>query len=544
MGRECSYPEKPTTAQRTRALSARESTDVPAKPPVAHVASLPSSSNDDCCIASKSKTGPGPEIGAQDLQQSYPPLPLEQQDLPGDLLLDDNFFLNDNLFAFDNTFTPSFGPVEWYDLLAEDAISSMQGQPHSSRWDFDITTLSRRQSPRQSVVPELSSTAFNGVDTQTLPVLHKHWNTESAIELKQEEAVYYKHFIDVVAPILDLFDPGKHFASVVPHFALRNVGLLKSILAVGACHMNIFQDPPRTVGTPSATSLDALLSPASAGPNIRRVAEQYYYETLQYLSQHLLYEAYTTSDELLATAVMISIYEVSMFREKRRPCFAKVRFQMFSTVNGSDHSNWDRHLRGAFWIQKNNGVSGESADGLHRAIWWAWLRQDVWAAFRTGRPTLTIHQPRTPMSALSSDRLATRIIYIAAKCVQFAATPKEGDIAAYIEAGETLMRMLDLWKRSLPASFEPIRIASSATEDDQISAIWIHPPAHAAAIQTYHFARIIMILNQPSTGGLSTYQTRFKLLRESTLITCGIAVAQQSQNLPSAFVGFQAVYAG
>jgi hypothetical protein len=217
---------------------------------------------------------------------------------------------------------------------------------------------------------------------------------------------------------------------------------------------------------------------------------------------------------------------------------------MFSTVNGSDPSNWDRHLRGAFWIQKNNGVSGESADGLHRAIWWAWLRQDVWAAFRTGRPTLTIHQPRTPMSALTSDGLATRIIYIAAKCVQFAATPKEGDIAAYIEAGETLMRMLDLWKRSLPASFEPIRIASSATEDDQILPIWIHPPAHAAAVQTYHFARIIMILNQPSTGGLSTYQTRFKLLRESTLITCGIAVVQQSQNLPSAFVGFQAVYAG
>jgi hypothetical protein len=128
--------------------------------------------------------------------------------------------------------------------------------------------------------------------------------------------------------------------------------------------------------------------------------------------------------------------------------------------------------------------------------------------------------------------------------VQFAATPKEGDIAAYIEAGETLMRMLDLWKRSLPASFEPISIASSAIDGDQISPIWIHPPAHAAAIQMYHFARIIMILNQPSTGGLSTYQTRFKQMRESTMTTCGIAIAQQSQNLPSAFVSFQAVYAG
>ena len=223
---------------------------------------------------------------------------------------------------------------------------------------------------------------------------------------------------------------------------------------------------------------------------------------------------------------------------------------MYCTVNNSDHSNWDRHLRGAFWIQRTMDSSGESSDGFQRAVWWAWLRQDIWAAFHTGRPALTIHQPKIPMSELTSDGLATRIIFIAAKCVQFAATPKEGDIAAYIEAGETIMRMLDTWKRSLPQSFEPLRVTSShashglTNDPSQISPIWIHPPSHAAAIQTYHFSRIIMILNQPSTGGLNMYQTRFKLLRESTVTICGIAIAQQSQNLPSAFVSFQAVYAG
>jgi hypothetical protein len=224
---------------------------------------------------------------------------------------------------------------------------------------------------------------------------------------------------------------------------------------------------------------------------------------------------------------------------------------MFGTAGNSDHSNWDRHLRGAFWIQRNAGASGESTDGLQRAVWWAWLRQDIWAAFRTGRPALTIHQPKVPMTELTPEGLATRIIYIAAKCVQFAATPKQGDIAGYIEAGETLLRMLDAWKSLLPPSFEPIPVENGphisspnlALEINQ-SPIWIHPPAHAAAIQTYHFARIITILNQPSTGGLNTYQTRFKLLRESSSTICGIALAQQSQNLPSAFVSFQAIYAG
>jgi hypothetical protein len=154
------------------------------------------------------------------------------------------------------------------------------------------------------------------------------------------------------------------------------------------------------------------------------------------------------------------------------------------------------------------------------------------------------------MSELTSDQLATRILYIAAKCVQFAATPKDGDISGYIEAGETLNRMLQAWKNLVPASFEPISSdpshtsLSSISEANHISPMWIHPPAHAAAMQTYHFARIIMILNQPSTGGLNMYQTRFKQLRESTLAICGIAMARQSQNLPSAFVSFQAVYAG
>jgi hypothetical protein len=458
------------------------------------------------------------------------PFAIEQPESANNLLADENFFLDDSLFTFGDTLTPNFGPVEWYDLLAEDAINSMQGQTQSSRWNFDITSLSRRQSPRQSLVPEASGSTFDP-DAQAVPnqaLTLKPWNTETAIELKSEELIYFEHYIDVVAPVLDLFDPAKHFGSVVPHLALRNVGLLKSLLAVGACHMATFQPQIPSNDVPPSTPA----STSSLPPTTSKIAEQYYYETLQYLSQNLLYQAYTTSYEILATAIMISTYE------------------MYLTVNNADHSNWDRHLRGAFWIQRTMDSSGESSDGFQRAVWWAWLRQDVWAAFRTGRPALTIHQPKIPMSELTSEGLATRIIYIAAKCVQFAATPKEGDIAGYIEAGETLMRMLDHWKRYLPSSFEPILTAasqqspSSVSERHHISPIWIHPPAHAAALQTYHFARIIMILNQPSTGGLNMYQTRFKLLRESTTTICGIAVAQQSQNLPSAFVSFQAVYAG
>jgi hypothetical protein len=153
--------------------------------------------------------------------------------------------------------------------------------------------------------------AFDEAEAQTTPpVVHKPWNTEHSIELQPEDVVYFEHFIHVVAPILDLFDPTQQFASVVPHLALRNVGLLKSILAVGACHMALLQSQsPGTEGiSPAPPSTPA--SNSSAPPNTSRIAEQYYYETLQYLSQNLLYQAYTTSHEILATAIMISTYEV------------------------------------------------------------------------------------------------------------------------------------------------------------------------------------------------------------------------------------------
>jgi hypothetical protein len=54
--------------------------------------------------------------------------------------------------------------------------------------------------------------------------------------------IFFEHYVNPVAPILDLFDSVKHFAGVVPHLALHNVGLLESFLAVGACHMLLYQE--------------------------------------------------------------------------------------------------------------------------------------------------------------------------------------------------------------------------------------------------------------------------------------------------------------
>jgi hypothetical protein len=461
--------------------------------------------------------------------------------MPDDgLMFDDSLLLN-----LGDPTSPSLGPFEWFDLLAQDAITTITTIQETSnqapRWNLDKFSLSRRQTPRQSPTPQLDphmqsdNPSLSDIQVPTVEA----WNTATRIELVPEEKVFFEHFITVVGPILDLFDPEKHFSNIVPHLALHNIGLMKSLLAVGACHMAL--DQPAEPGMDFSSMLPPD-TPASNNsmpdgvPSSARMADQYYYETLHWLAQNMLYPSYTSSHEILATAIMISTYE------------------MLGSFGHSINDNWGRHLRGAFWIQRNQDNDGETNDGLRRAVWWAWVRQDIWAAFRENRPAMTIWQPKKTLSQLTADELSTRIVYIAAKCVQFAATPKENDISGYIDAGERLMLMLEQWKQILPSSFEPIPLAASQTAStpasstsdaaSQFRPIWIHPPSHAAAVQTYHFARIIVLLNQPSTGGLSKYQVRGKMLRESMSTICGIAIAPQSQNLPSAFVNFQAVYAG
>lgn len=144
---------------------------------------------------------------------------------------------------------------------------------------------------------------------------------------------------------------------------------------------------------------------------------------------------------------------------------------------------------------------------------------------------------------LTPDELATRIIYITARCVDFAANEKHYDVARRIEQGDKLLQALEDWYRILPPSFQPIYTGPPA-EPGIFCPIWIHPPSYAAAIQIFHFARIIVLINQPSLGGMGAFRQRQRFLEESVDVICGIAMMHQMKDLPGAFVDFKALYAG
>ncbi|KAF4438377.1 Zn 2cys6 transcription factor [Fusarium acutatum] len=450
----------------------------------------------------------------------------------------------------------NISPFEWYDLLAQDAISQIQrlndasnGEP---RWNFDESTLSRRQSPAPRSIDTEShiedrranSLGVSSVDNNSA---NKPWNTTESIELSPDDLRFFRYYTEIVGPILDLFDQARHFTNVVPHLSLRNSGLLKAILAVAAKHMSLgvkVRQPQSHGGSSSEGNSSSPEETTGHGQHPEQsqipahMATQYYYETLQYLSQTLLYPSYAESHEILATAIMISTYE------------------MFDAGGTSTSGNWERHLRGAFWIQRSQDNDGESVDGLRRAVWWAWLRQDIWAAFRAGRPTLTIWRPKKRLEDLDSDELATRMVYICAKCVEFAALDKTSpsqDIQQKIEHGNRLLQTLETWYRILPCSYKPVMVttepntmtrASSTSESQtRFQPVWFHPPNHAGAMQMYHFSKAIVLLNQPSTGGLNAYRQRQKGLNESLNMVCSIANACQRGEPATAFVNVQAIFA-
>ncbi|KAH7381413.1 hypothetical protein DE146DRAFT_285460 [Phaeosphaeria sp. MPI-PUGE-AT-0046c] len=441
---------------------------------------------------------------------------------------DPQLFTNSPELMFDSPLTalqsmpsPNSAPLEWYDLLAEDAINNID--KYNLNLDLDRATLSRRQSP----VPDADIVGLHiqsPSGAEKLPVYHQQWNSIDAIPLTDVELQLFRHFVEVIGPVLDLCDPTKQFSATVPRLAVHNAGVLKSLLAVAARHQALHAESQQQSNlfahTPGSNASDSALT----NP-LLQVATHYYYECLHYLSQNLLYQSYSKSDEIIATALLISTYE------------------MFDAEGAYNSGAWERHLRGIFWIQRAQNNNGECKNALARAAWWQWIRQDIWVAFREGRRVLTIWRPTRRLMDLSPDELCLRVVYICGRCVDFAANEKKYDMNTRIDQGGKLLQALEDWQRTLPSSFQPIYRTPITEASGLFTPIWIHPPSYAAAIQTFHFARIIVLINQPSMGGMDDFRVRQRFLDESVDTICGVAMMPQGKDLPSAFVNFQALYA-
>lgn len=262
---------------------------------------------------------------------------------------------------------------------------------------------------------------------------------------------------------------------------MRNLGLMKAILAL--------------------TSRHAIARTQSEAADVS-VPVQYYYETLHYVQEALQYTSYTRSQELLATVIIISTYEML----------------------DESNSNWKRHLKGVFWIQRSQEVHGASG-GLRQAVWWAWLRQDLWAAFREKRACFSFWKPLKDLPELSQDELADRAVYFLSQCVNYCANNEANAVPVTdrIQRGEALLAALERWRTFLGPSYRPLP-SPAASAGATFKPIWIHPPRYAVALQIYNFAKILITLHRPAVAGFQGYMQTQRVLSDAVDVICGIAM--------------------
>lgn len=457
--------------------------------------------------------GEGPAAGVQ--QHISPPLPWTgpQEDT-----------MSPQSTLSSNPYPAEIAPLRWFGLLAGDAdnLNPVEfnaehlGQRSHATDESSFSSLRAASfstqgfhSPSVSVgtpvttfPPRLSSTPAPQPEAPVNATERKYW--QSAVTLRDNEVPVFRHFVENLSFWLDLYDPLKHFSSLVPQLATNNEGLMKAILALSSRHLSI--------------------RPGNNGETMdRTVAVQYYSETLQYLQGAMRYESFNRSAELLATALIVSKYEM---------------------IDGAG-SGWERHLKGVFWIQRSQDINGQSG-GLKQAVWWSWLRQDVWAAFRERRRCFSFYQPTRPYQLMDQYDIATRAVFLLAQAVNYASEEEtkmgEVNLQLRIERADTIFNMLEDWRMNLTMHFNPLPMTNAETENSRpFKPIWINPPGFAAAVQMHNFARILLLVHQPAAGGYREYFVREKDLNAAIDMIVGLAMTIDYE--PAEVVSTQCLFA-
>lgn len=308
------------------------------------------------------------------------------------------------------------------------------------------------------------------------------------MKLSQGEQSLLADFAIHISQWIDLFDPQKHFAALVPRLALYNVGLMNAILALSARYNAV-----------------SMLRDIDDRANDRDEALKYYHESLHYVRIAMQDTSYHTSLELLATTLIISAFEM---------------------LDGSPQ-DWQRHLQGVFWIQRSQIIHGDSG-GLRGAVWWSWLCQDIWAAYRSKRRVFTFWQPTKKFRELDPTQLAARAVFLLGRVINYCVKEDPNAelttaIATKLEQARLLSLMLDEWESCLTPEFMPLPCYDTRP-DSVFKPVWIHPPIFASAIQLYHVSRLLICLHRPSLGGFHEHEKRQLALNEHIDMICGIAL--------------------
>ncbi|KAF2972659.1 hypothetical protein GQX73_g877 [Xylaria multiplex] len=299
----------------------------------------------------------------------------------------------------------------------------------------------------------------------------------------KHEAELFCHWVRHIAPLFDLCDHERHFATVVPQRATTCPPLLNALLAASAKH----------------SSRMRLVNPL--------VADKYYQESLGTIIPVLSSRTVVKDENLLAAIVILRFIE-----EMDIP---------FSPAAPQSHLIGTR----AFLASRDRSCRFSK---LGIAISWLALRQEIFMALihsRSVHPDLLIEDSVSVWGPPECDcDYANRVIVQAALCLQYCFGEQEQQFPTWAE----LNNSLDRWYAERPWQFYPM---SPEEDDDQ----FLPEPKYLSdavvtGLQHYYLARLVLEAHNPSTLKLGPARKIHleKLDQEMKRIVrmvCGIAKA-------------------
>lgn len=399
----------------------------------------------------------------------------------------------------------------WFDLLAADTSNNHRLGLNNTilNEDYDITTDKRVEEPSNGSLIQTARIDQSMTD-----------NAHNEVILTDMEIQLLEHYVSHLSGWIDITDPDRRFAIIVPELAMKNQGLASAILALSSLHLSLgtgsrplrnqvdrdglLSASPKTVQGSSSAERRCKHSSLQIDPTM---PVQYYNETLHYLQQAMGSPAFLRSDELLATVLIISTFE------------------MTETQNLG--SAWDKHLKGVFWIQRSLVIHGES-QGLKQRIWWSWLRQDIYAAFRRRRQILSFYKVTRACATLNFWELVDRAVYLLGQCVNYASIKEEENGRADVQ------RRLDdsakLWQKleEFSSCFQKYdrRLPTSDSSNSVFKPIWINPTAASMTAEQHKSCVWMLTLRrsrhtspaffQAASPGIHTRSRRYEGVAQQT----------------------------
>ncbi|PLB49926.1 hypothetical protein P170DRAFT_508218 [Aspergillus steynii IBT 23096] len=307
------------------------------------------------------------------------------------------------------------------------------------------------------------------------------------IQLSPTEVIVFRNYVERVSKWIDSFSHDQPFYNKVPSLALHCPMLLHACLAASAKQMT---RAPQYTG-----SLTLATSPVF-----------YYQQALREMSHFLIEPGYSGSDELLASSIILSTYEIL-------------------DVAGDSFGS---HLKGVASLIRSHRITGDE-DGIRGATYWTWYRHEVWVAFQSGRRMFLDERYWRPgdmeggFEGISMRDVANRVLFIFGQAVSFyvaryRAPGSEADVdgdtmtreewdARQRNRARELQDALADWERRLPAS---MRIclrqdqgqtgtgADAGHKINQFPALWFAYPESAVSHQLHHASKILLLLRTPT----------------------------------------------